>query len=41
MGRKTERFMMAEFGRRFWVIVALMVVVIVGMVGFFRHKRWL
>ena len=25
----------------FWVIVALMVVVIVGMVGFFRHKRWL
>ena len=25
----------------FWAIVALMVVVIVGMVGFFRHKRWL
>jgi magnesium transporter len=25
----------------FWVIVALMVVVIAGMVGFFRHKRWL
>jgi magnesium transporter len=25
----------------FWVIVALMVVVIVTMVGFFRHKRWL
>ena len=25
----------------FWVIVALMVVVMVGMVGFFRHKRWL
>ena len=25
----------------FWVIVALMIGVIVGMVGFFRHKRWL
>ena len=25
----------------FWVIVALMVVVIVGMVAFFRQKRWL
>jgi magnesium transporter len=25
----------------FWVIVALMVVVIAGMLGFFRYKRWL
>ena len=25
----------------FWVIVAMMIAVIVGMVGFFRHKRWL
>ena len=25
----------------FWVIMALMVAVMVGMVGFFRHKRWL
>jgi len=25
----------------FWAIVALMVVVIVGMVGFFKYKRWL
>ena len=25
----------------FWIIVALMIAVIAGMVGFFRHKRWL
>ena len=25
----------------FWVIVVLMLSVIVGMVGFFRHKRWI
>ena len=25
----------------FWVIVVLMLAVIVGMLGFFRHKRWL
>jgi magnesium transporter len=25
----------------FWVIVALMVAVMVGMIAFFRHKRWL
>jgi magnesium transporter len=25
----------------FWVIVGLMVAVIVGMVSFFRYKRWL
>jgi magnesium transporter len=25
----------------FWVIVVVMLAVIVGMVGFFRHKRWL
>ena len=25
----------------FWVIIALMVVAIVGLVGFFRWKRWI
>ena len=28
-------------GEAFWVIVALLVTVLVGMVGFFRLKRWL
>jgi Mg2+ and Co2+ transporter CorA len=25
----------------FWVVVALMLVTIIGMLGFFRLKRWL
>jgi Mg2+ and Co2+ transporter CorA len=25
----------------FWAIVGLMVAVIVGMIGFFKYKRWL
>jgi magnesium transporter len=25
----------------FWVIIALMVAAIVGMLGLFRYKRWL
>jgi Mg2+ and Co2+ transporter CorA len=25
----------------FWVIVGLMLVVMGGMIGFFRYKRWL
>ncbi len=28
-------------GAAFWVIVGLMVSVIVGMIGFFKYKRWL
>jgi magnesium transporter len=25
----------------FWAIVGLMVTVIIGMIGFFKYKRWL
>jgi magnesium transporter len=28
-------------GVGFWAIAGLMLAVMIGMVGFFRHKRWL
>jgi magnesium transporter len=30
-----------ESGEAFWTIIGTMVVVLVGMIGFFRYKRWL
>ena len=35
------RFPGFESGTAFWGIVAAMVVVLVGLIGFFRYKRWL
>ena len=35
------RFPGFETGAAFWAVIGLMVVVLVGLLGFFRYKRWL
>jgi magnesium transporter len=35
------RFPGFETATAFWVIVAMMVATIVGLIAFFRYKRWL